>query len=154
MIKKYTPITLTLVLILFLTVLFMEDANLYSFSQLGLGFFFLIFGYFKCMDLNGFAAYFKQYDIIANHVHAYAIIYPFIELALGLSYLMSFHVQTIAIITITIVVVRGIGIVRAAQSDKVLMCGCMGTAAMFPINWMTICANIATIGAAVILLLE
>lgn len=130
----------------------MQGMDTYSFFQYGLGYFFLVFGYFKCMDLKGFAHHFCQYDLIAKRAPVYGSIYPFIEVGLGFLYLYGIAIQTVAILTIILIVVRGVGIVNATRAKDTIMCGCMGTAALFPINWATICANFATVGAAVYLI--
>ena len=52
--------------------------------------FFIIFGGLKLIDLKGFADTYITYDILAKKTRAYALVYPFIELALGLSYAFGF----------------------------------------------------------------
>ena len=54
--------------------------------------FFIVFSFFKFLDLNGFARKrYAMYDVLGMKVKLYGFIYPFIELALGVAYLTSFN---------------------------------------------------------------
>ena len=50
-----------------------------------MGLFYIIFSFFKILDIKGFSMSFRMYDPLAKHAHIYAYIYPFIEVILGLS---------------------------------------------------------------------
>ena len=52
--------------------------------------FFLVFSAFKFLDLKGFATSYATYDLLAKRWSAYGLIYPFLELALGLAFLFRF----------------------------------------------------------------
>ncbi len=67
-----------------------------------MGFFLVVFSMFKLFDLEGFADGFQMYDLLAKPVRAYAYLYPFIELTLGLGYLA--HWQPKLIYSITVIV--------------------------------------------------
>jgi hypothetical protein len=158
--KTYYPVCLTLIMVACLaayTSLYRSyDADLMTFLADGLGFFFCTFAYFKLLDLHGFKTLFIQYDIVAKRIPFYGYIYPFLEFALGLAFLLCNSIIMLQILcwfTIGFIAFRAIGIVQAMRSKDVsLPCGCMGTIALFPINWTTIAANIATISAAIIIL--
>jgi hypothetical protein len=47
--------------------------------------FFLVFSFFKMLDINGFADSYSMYDIVAKKLKAWGYIYVFVELALGLA---------------------------------------------------------------------
>jgi hypothetical protein len=51
-----------------------------------MGLFLVIYSMFKIFDLSGYADGFEMYDLLAKRVRAYAYVYPFVELALGLAY--------------------------------------------------------------------
>jgi len=53
--------------------------------------FFLVFSFFKLLDLKGFAENYSTYDIIANRWHGWGYVYAFVELFLGLAYLLRFN---------------------------------------------------------------
>jgi hypothetical protein len=74
--------------------------------------FFLVFSFFKLLDLKGFAESYSSYDISAKRWMALGYIYAFIELALSLAYLLRFD----SIITnVVILVVMSISIVGVLQ---------------------------------------
>lgn len=156
MIKTYSPVILTLVLVialgLYTAFIRTPFGDVRLFVQDTLGFFFVIFGFFKCLDLRGFAGHFSQYDIIARAIPAYAFVYPFIELGLGIAYLMDMSVAVTAVLTLVILGIREIGIIQTVMQKRDIPCGCMGTTALFPINYATVAANIVTLGAAVYLI--
>ena len=49
-----------------------------------MGFFLVAFAMLKLFDLPGFADGFQMYDLLAKRSRTYALLYPFLELALGL----------------------------------------------------------------------
>ena len=57
-----------------------------------MGLFYIVFSFFKFLDLKGFPESFKMYDPVAKVVPIYGWLYPFIELALGLLFLMRIQI--------------------------------------------------------------
>lgn len=53
--------------------------------------FFITFSFFKLLDVKSFAVTYSMYDIVAKKIKPYGFIYPFIELVLGISYLIQFN---------------------------------------------------------------
>ena len=53
--------------------------------------FFLVFSFFKLLDLRGFMDTYRGYDLLARRFKVYAAAYPFIELLLGVAYLINLH---------------------------------------------------------------
>lgn len=159
--KTYYPVCLTLLMVAGLsayTSLYRSiSGDVTTFLADGLGFFFCTFAYFKFLDLKGFKSLFEQYDIVAKRFPIYGYIYPFLEMGLGLAFLLCTSISMLIVLcwfTIAFIAFRAIGIVQAVIfQPSSLPCGCMGTSALFPMNWTTIGANIATIGAAIIILL-
>jgi hypothetical protein len=60
--------------------------NATLFMHYFMGLFLVIYSMFKIFDLSGYADGFEMYDLLAKRVRAYAYVYPFVELALGLAY--------------------------------------------------------------------
>jgi hypothetical protein len=48
-----------------------------------MGVFFIVFGALKVIKLKAFAEAFAGYDLLAMKSKVYALVYPFIEIALG-----------------------------------------------------------------------
>ncbi|MDB5283301.1 MAG: heavy-metal-associated protein, partial [Bacteroidota bacterium] len=53
--------------------------------------FFLVFSFFKMLDLQGFANSYAMYDIVAKRIKAWGYIYAFVELGLGIAYATGFQ---------------------------------------------------------------
>ena len=52
-----------------------------------MGLFYIIFSFFKILDIKGFSMSFRMYDPLAKQTHIYGYIYPFIEVLLGMMFL-------------------------------------------------------------------
>ena len=55
--------------------------------------FFIVFSFFKLLDRRGFADAYAGYDLLAARWRGYGLIYPFLELGLGLAFLFDFQVR-------------------------------------------------------------
>ena len=58
-----------------------------------MGLFYIIFSFFKILDIKGFSTSFKMYDPLAKKITIYGYIYPFIEILLGLMFLTRIEVN-------------------------------------------------------------
>jgi copper chaperone CopZ len=103
--------------------------------------FFLVFSFFKLLDLRGFADAFASYDIVAKRVSAYGFIYPFLELALGLAFLFRFELYTANIATLILMGVGSVGVARAVLSGSKIRCACLGTVLNLPMSTITLIEN-------------
>ncbi len=107
-----------------------------------MGIFFLVFGLFKLIDLNGFVLGFQQYDFIAKRLKNYGYIYPFLEIGLGILYLLGlmFLWQNVLVL-----VLAGMGMYTAYKYiDHVdeIQCVCLGTVFKLPMTWVTLSENL------------
>ena len=57
-----------------------------------MGLFYVVFSFFKFLDIKGFKTSFAMYDPLAGAVPGYGYVYPFVELALGLMFLMRLQI--------------------------------------------------------------
>lgn len=106
-----------------------------------MGLFFIVFSFFKLLDLKGFPASFRMYDPLARVFPAYAKVYPFIETALGLMFLMRFQIEVALIATIIILGITTVGVTRTLLSKKSIQCACLGTALKLPMTEATFIEN-------------
>jgi hypothetical protein len=95
--------------------------------------FFLIFSGFKLLDLAGFAHAYTTYDILAKRVPVYGYIYPFIELGLGLLFLVGNQSILLLFATLIIVTFSGLGVVQKIIAKEEVHCACLGTLIKVPI---------------------
>jgi len=68
-----------------------------------------VFSFFKLLDLRGFADAYRSYDLVARAVPAWAPAYPFVELALGLAYLVDFKPMVTNATTLVLMLVGAAG---------------------------------------------
>jgi copper chaperone CopZ len=117
-----------------------------------MGLFYIVFSFFKMLDLNGFKMSFVMYDPIAKKVPFYGKIYPFIETLLGLMLLMRFEIDIALIVTLIILGVTTIGVTKALLDRKSIRCACLGTALKLPMTEATFIENAIMISMAVLML--
>ncbi len=103
--------------------------------------FFLAFSFFKMLDVKGFASSFSMYDPIASRIPQYGFIYPFIELGLGIAYLLGFNLTLTNLITLVLVSIGTIGVLQSVLSKTKIRCACLGTVFNLPMTTVTIIEN-------------
>ena len=117
-----------------------------------MGLFYIVFSFFKLLDLKGFPESFRMYDPVAKMIPAYGWVYPFIELALGLMLLMRFQITAALIVTILILGTTTIGVTKTLLDKKSIRCACLGTALKLPMTEATFIENAIMLVMAVVLL--
>lgn len=118
-----------------------------------MGGFFLVFSFFKLLDLKGFAYAFAGYDPIAKRWLGYAFVYPFVELSLGIAYLGRANLFLTNIITLVIVGIGTIGVGQALLRKNEIQCACLGTVFNLPMTKVTLTENSLMIIMALLMLL-
>ena len=106
-----------------------------------MGLFYIVFSFFKFLDLKGFPESFRMYDPLARAIPIYGWIYPFLELLLGLMFLMRFEVQIALIATVLILGVTTYGVTKTLLDKKSIRCACLGTALQLPMTEATFIEN-------------
>jgi cation transport ATPase len=118
-----------------------------------MGLFYIVFSFFKMLDLKGFPESFKMYDPLAKRIPIYGWIYPFIETALGLMFLMRFEVNIALIVTLIVLGLTTIGVTKTLLDKKHIRCACLGTVLKLPMTEATFIENTIMILMAVSMLL-
>lgn len=119
-----------------------------------MGLFYIVFSFFKLLDLKGFPDSFRMYDPVAKAIPAYGWIYPFIEVALGLMFLMRLKITVALIITLIILGITTIGVTKVLMDKKSIQCACLGTALKLPMTKATFIENSIMIVMAIIMLIN
>ena|SRR6266480_235851 len=119
-----------------------------------MGFFLLVFSMFKLFDLEGFADGFQMYDLLAKHVRAYAYLYAFIELALGLGYLAHWQPKLIYLVTLIVMTFGGLGVIRALTKRLDIECACLGTVLSVPLSTVAVIEDLGMAGMAATMLVS
>ncbi|WP_103865973.1 heavy metal-associated domain-containing protein [Aquimarina sp. I32.4] len=116
-----------------------------------MGLFYIVFSFFKMLDLKGFPASFAMYDPIAKQIPIYGWVYPFIETALGIMFLMRIQIPIALVVTLVILGATTIGVVKTLMSKKTIQCACLGTALKLPMTEATFIENTIMIVMAIIM---
>ena len=127
--------------------------NLMMFMNHFMGGFFLIFSFFKFLNLSGFANAYSTYDIIAKKWRGYGFIYPFIELALGISYLYGTFPKTTNVITLLVMGISSIGVIQSVLKKNKIQCACLGTVFNLPMTTVTIVEDLLMVVMAAVMLI-
>jgi len=117
-----------------------------------MGLFYIVFSFFKMLDLKGFPESFKMYDPLAKRVPFYGWIYPFIETALGLMFLLRFELNIALWITLIVLGITTIGVTKTLLDKKSIRCACLGTALKLPMTEATFIENAIMIIMAILML--
>ena len=119
-----------------------------------MGLFYIVFSFFKMLDLKGFPESFRMYDPLAKRLPIYGRIYPFIETGLGLMLLMRYEVKIALIITLFVLGVTTIGVTKTLLDKKSIRCACLGTVLKLPMTEATFIENIIMIIMAISMLIN
>lgn len=119
-----------------------------------MGLFYIVFSFFKLLDLKGFPASFRMYDPLAKLIPVYAWMYPFIEIALGLMFLLRFQTTLALVVTLVVLGITTIGVTKTLLDKKSIRCACLGTALKLPMTEATFIENLIMIVMAAWMLLS
>jgi copper chaperone CopZ len=114
--------------------------------------FFLVFSFFKLMNLKGFAEGYRSYDVVAKAVPAWGFIYPFVELALGIAFLTGFDPLTTNAVTLIVMGVSTIGVVQSLLKKTPFQCACLGTVIKLPLSKVTLFEDLLMVAMSAIML--
>ena len=149
----YKPILLVfsyLIIAGVLKIVYDGSFNLMNFMQIFMGGFFLVFSFFKLLDLKGFAYSYMTYDILAKKWIEWGYIYPFVELLLGLAYLFHFKPAVTNITTVVIMSLSSIGVIQSLLNKRKIQCACLGTVFNLPMSNITLIEDSLMILMAVV----
>jgi copper chaperone CopZ len=114
--------------------------------------FFLVFSFFKLLDLRGFVDTYRGYDLFARRSKAYAWAYPFIELGLGVAYLVNFYPVATNLATLFVMGVGAVGVLRVLLDKRSIRCACLGTALNLPMTKVTLIEDLTMTAMAAVML--
>lgn len=100
--------------------------------------FFLVFSFFKFLNLPAFADSYAMYDVVAKRFKPWGYIYAFIELGLGIAYLIDYNPLITNLVTLVVMTVSIIGVLQTVLAKKKIQCACLGTVFNLPMSTITI----------------
>jgi len=100
--------------------------------------FFLVFSFFKLLDVPGFAMSYSSYDIIARRWSGWGFAYPFVELGLGLLFLLNFNPMITNSLALLVMGMSLIGVVQSLLAKRKFQCACLGAVFNLPMSRITL----------------
>jgi copper chaperone CopZ len=114
--------------------------------------FFLVFSFFKLLNLRAFASSYAMYDVIAARWRGYGLAYPFIELGLGLAYLFAWQLRPVLWATLAVTIISGAGVLRSMRRGQIIRCACLGSVLNVPVSTVTLIEDFGMAAMAVAML--
>ena len=103
-----------------------------------MGWVLIFFGVIKLTDVIGFAEGFAKYDPLAKRSITYAQVYPFLEITLGILFILQLLILPATLITLFIYSASLYGAVQSLLKKESLHCVCLGTYFKLPLSTVTI----------------
>jgi cation transport ATPase len=100
--------------------------------------FFLVFSFFKFLNLKAFADAYSSYDIVARKWNTWGYVYAFIELGLGLAFLLHFNPLLTNGVAFVVMSISIIGVLQSVLNKRKIQCACLGTVFNLPMSTVTI----------------
>ncbi len=118
--------------------------------------FFLVFSFFKLMNLSGFAEGYGTYDVVAKQWRGWGYVYPFVELTLGILFLLQVSPLMVNAIAFGIMSISTIGVIQGLLSKTNFQCACLGTIIKLPLSKVTLFEDVLMVlmsGVMILMLL-
>lgn len=115
--------------------------------------FFLVFSFFKLLNLKGFAESYSMYDIVAQKWKGWGYVYAFTELALGIAFLTGFSPLVTNAVTFIVMTASIVGVLQSVLNKRKIKCACLGDVFNLPMTTVTVIEDALMIGMSAIMLL-
>lgn len=96
--------------------------------------FFLVFSFFKLLDLKGYATY----NVIGKKWSRRGYVYAFIELGLGIAYLLKLNPLLTNAVTFLVMSISIAGVLQNVPNKRKIRCACLGAVFKLPMSTVTI----------------
>jgi hypothetical protein len=117
-----------------------------------MGGFFVVFSFFKLLNLSAFADAYATYDIAAMRPRLYGYIYPFIELGLGAAYIAAFGGVITDLVTLAVMSLSTAGVVRTLLKKHAIRCACLGTVFNLPMSKITLLEDLSMVAMSAVMI--
>lgn len=154
--ETYAPILLIFFYISLVTVLIQyknEHFNRMEWMRHFMAGFFLVFSFFKLLNVKGFAESYVMYDVLAKQIPVWAYVYAFVELGLGIANVIDFNPVITNSVTFVVMSVSSIGVLQSVVNKKRIQCACLGAVFNLPMSTVTIIEDALMIAMSGIMLL-
>ena len=100
--------------------------------------FFLVFSFFKLLNLQGFAESYAMYDVVAKRWKGWGFAYAIIELVVGLAFLTGYNPILTNAVTFVVMSISVIGVLQSVFNKRKIKCACLGAVFNLPMSTITI----------------
>lgn len=138
--RDYLPLAVVVCVIVGATLAVCAQTS-FTFNHIlgySMGFFFLLFGMFKLLDLRNFAMGYREYDLITKNLPAWGYVYPFVELGLGGLFLLGDTEPRLLITTILLSVLTCVSVAIKLAKKEVIQCVCLGNILKVPLTYVSL----------------
>ena len=115
--------------------------------------FFLVFSFFKMLDVPAFAASYSGYDVLVRRWAGWGYAYPFVELALGILFLLDFQPVLTNWLTLAVMGISTVGVAQSLLKKRRFQCACLGAVFNLPMSHITLVEDLLMVGMAAVGLL-
>ncbi|MEM7362244.1 MAG: MauE/DoxX family redox-associated membrane protein, partial [Bacteroidota bacterium] len=149
--ESYKPLVLVVSFIIGVTLLVQyrfDHFNVKMWMRHFMAAFFIVFSFFKFLNLEGFSLSYRMYDVIAKRWYAWGYIYPFLELILGVFYLIHWQPFYTNLATAVIMLVSTVGVAESVFSKRKIKCACLGDVFNLPMSLITLIEDLVMFAMA------
>lgn len=107
--------------------------------------FFLVFGFFKLLNVPAFADAYRGYDVVAKAWPGWGYVYPFVEVLLGAAYLANVVPVAVNVVTLAVMGVSTVGVMQSVLNRRKIRCACLGTVFNLPMSAITIVEDVTMV---------
>jgi hypothetical protein len=86
--------------------------------------------------------------LLAKRWPTWGLLYPFVELGLGIAYLAHFNPLFTHWATIIVMGFSAIGVIKVVASKTQIQCACLGTVFKLPVSTVTIIEDVGMVAMA------
>jgi copper chaperone CopZ len=115
--------------------------------------FFLVFSFFKLLDVPAFAMSYSSYDVVARRWLGWGYIYPFVELTFGILFLTNFQPIFTNAATVGVMGISTVGVIQSLMAKRKFQCACLGAVFNLPMSTITLVEDLLMVGMAGAMLL-
>ncbi|MBC8033178.1 MAG: cation transporter [Chitinophagaceae bacterium] len=139
--QTYKPVLLIFAYLLLITIsieLTGDGFNGMRWMSYFMGGFFITFSFFKWLDPGGFADSYATYDIVAQRWHGWGYAYAFIELLLGIAFVVRLYPVLSNSIALIVMSISMVGVLQSVLAKRKIKCACLGAVFNLPMSTVTI----------------
>lgn len=152
---KFSSIIAAIVALALLLYVQAGSEGVYEFMRWFMGVFLLVFAGFKLVGYNMFVMMFPSYDIIAKRSTLYAKAYPFIELGLGILFIIDAFTLARNLALLAIMGVGEIGVfIEVFRRKSGVHCACLGNIIKLPLSTVSLVENTTMVVMALVMIVR